>query len=474
MKRKVRTYAKAYDCSEIFLDKFINSDSKISFNVHTNLSADLLGCDPIKLQDEKFVTSTILSSILQGRMKLLDLRIKKFEGGGRGITAVALISDSHIIVNTFPETTSLFLDVYACTGAPINVLYEFIRRFQPKKVDFVVLPRTVKDETMQSRVILGEEDVKDEKLKEWMKKRELIPLINTSEQFITLANFIGFVFGDGHLHKDLNYVGLWQKNRYVLEVMKEKLEKIGVKATIRPRISKAGKKVFELSVNDKNFCKLLFLLGAPKGSKVKQKLKLPWWLKEDEYPIVGAFLSSFLLSELSKPKSKYMKTRSTLTPYITFTLMSDEENKVEMKKFLKGVKKLLKSFYVTSNDIKIRKIGDKLRFELEIKASKENLMRLQALISLTKIFPMGIFTPALSLNKMPPLYNKNSKFYKIIDYLLEHRSSYSRKLFKEINISRQNGYKWIKALNHSNIIKRKREGRKVIIRLNLRSMEKDS
>ena len=467
MKRKNITAAYS-EPKEFWLDRFLLSNSKISFNSHLTLNAQFLGCDPKKLQDEKFITSTILSSIVQGRMRLIDFLIKKFEGGGQGITAVALIADSHIIVNTFPETTSLILDVYACTGAPINVMYEFVRRFNPKKFDFLILPRIIRDENIPSRVVLDEKDINDSKLRKWMKERGLLPLINTSEEFLILANFIGFVFGDGHLHKNLNYASLWQKNKYVLELMKEKLAKIKVRGEIKINKSKAGKEVFELQVNDRNFCKLLFLLGTPKGSKIEHKLKLPWWLDKKEPPIVGAFLSSLLFSELSKPKSKYTKVRGTVIPYITFTMVTKKENKNDMKKFLEGIKELLKCFSITSSKISVRKEDDKLKFILRINASKNNLMRIQSLISLTKIFPIGVFGP-INFKEAPPLYKKNSGFYKIIDYLLKNKTTYGLKMFKDLGISQQKGYKWLKILNHSNIIKREKRGRKELIALNVRT-----
>jgi predicted transcriptional regulator len=86
---------------------------------------------------------------------------------------------------------------------------------------------------------------------------------------------------------------------------------------------------------------------------------------------------------------------------------------------------------------------------------------------LTKIFPIGIFDVHLPLVPSTPLYNKKSAFYKIIDYLIKHKESYGMKMFRKINISQQNGYKWIHLLNHSGIIKRKKRGNKVIIGLNI-------
>ncbi len=465
MKLKARN-SKKLELIRNSLEETLNSEQKISFSPHLTLYAHLTGCDPKKLQDEKFITSTLLASIVQGRMRLVSLSVLKFKGGGEGVTAIGVISESHIVVNTYPETTSLTLDVYACSGYPINVMYEFLRRFKPKDVEFVILPRSIKDESVQSRVILGEGDIKDKNLRRWMEKRNLLPLINTSEEFLILANLVGFVFGNGYLHKNLNHVTIWQKNRHVLWMMKKKLERIGIKAKIKPKINKAGKEVFELYVNDKNLCKLLFLLGAPKGSKIKQKLRLPKWIRKDELPICGVFLSSFLFSKFSKSKGGCIE-KGTPIPYITLTLSTKSENEEEMERFVREVKEILEEFYIKVNKIRREKYEDCVRFVLQIRASKNNLMRLQALVSLTKIFPLNIFNPSFNLSQTPPLYAKNSGFYKIIDYLLKHKASYSKEIICKTKISPQNGYKWLKLLNHHNIIKRERKGRKIFVKLNM-------
>lgn len=465
MKLKARN-SKKLELIRNSLEETLNSEQKISFSPHLTLYAHLTGCDPKKLQDEKLITSTLLTSIIQGRMRLVNLSVLKFRGGGEGVTAIGVISESHIVVNTYPETTSLTLDVYACSGYPINVMYEFLRRFKPKDVEFVILPRGIKDENVQSRVVLGEEDIKDEKLRRWMKKRNLLPLINTSEEFLILANLIGFVFGDGHLHEDLNCVAIWQKNRHVLWMMKKKLERIGVNANIKPRVSKSGEKVFELYISDKNLCKLLFLLGTPKGSKTKQKISLPEWVKKDSLPICAAFLSSFLFSELSKPKSRYI-SKGTIIPYITFTLSTKPENEKNMEKFIKEFRKVLEKFYIKVNKIRKERYGKGVKFILQIKGSKNNLMRLQALVSLTKIFPLNMFNPSFKLSQIPALYPENSEFYKIIDYLLECGVSCREEIISKTKISSQNGYKWLKLLNHHNIISKERRGRKVFVRLNI-------
>ena len=51
-------------------------------------------------------------AVIEGKMTLLNLITHKFEP--QGITAVALLSESHISIHTWPEDSSCAVDVYTC------------------------------------------------------------------------------------------------------------------------------------------------------------------------------------------------------------------------------------------------------------------------------------------------------------------------------------------------------------------------
>ena len=51
-------------------------------------------------------------AVIEGKMTLLNLITHKFEP--QGITAVALLSESHISIHTWPEDGSCAVDVYTC------------------------------------------------------------------------------------------------------------------------------------------------------------------------------------------------------------------------------------------------------------------------------------------------------------------------------------------------------------------------
>jgi S-adenosylmethionine decarboxylase len=73
---------------------------------------NLYQCNSSKLDDEKFLVSMLERSVQLGEMTLLNLITHKFDP--QGITAVALLSESHISIHTWPEDSSCAVDVYTC------------------------------------------------------------------------------------------------------------------------------------------------------------------------------------------------------------------------------------------------------------------------------------------------------------------------------------------------------------------------
>lgn len=73
---------------------------------------NLYQCDVDKLNNEKFLVEMFEAAVVAGQMTLLNLITHKFEP--QGITAVALLSESHISIHTWPEDASCAVDVYTC------------------------------------------------------------------------------------------------------------------------------------------------------------------------------------------------------------------------------------------------------------------------------------------------------------------------------------------------------------------------
>ena len=95
-------------------------DSKSEYSFIDDASAqigkhcilELYGCDQIKLNDEAFLRTTITSAAKFAGATLLNLITHHFEP--QGVTALALLAESHISIHTWPETKYAAIDVFTC------------------------------------------------------------------------------------------------------------------------------------------------------------------------------------------------------------------------------------------------------------------------------------------------------------------------------------------------------------------------
>jgi len=73
---------------------------------------DAYRCNPIHLDDEIFVKNAIEKAVIRSGATLLQLIAHKFQP--QGVTALALLSESHIALHTWPELSYVAVDVFTC------------------------------------------------------------------------------------------------------------------------------------------------------------------------------------------------------------------------------------------------------------------------------------------------------------------------------------------------------------------------
>ena len=75
------------------------------------------------LDDEEFLKEQIIEALNKTSLTLLNISSHKFEP--QGVTIVALLSESHISIHTWPENGSAALDVFTCgdTNPEIAMLH---------------------------------------------------------------------------------------------------------------------------------------------------------------------------------------------------------------------------------------------------------------------------------------------------------------------------------------------------------------
>ena len=100
---------------EIYKNKKIlcslSNDQELS-NQGKHLLLDLYRCDFDKLNDESFLRCTLNKAAKLAKATVLNLISNKFEP--QGVTAIALLAESHISIHTWPESNYSAVDIFTC------------------------------------------------------------------------------------------------------------------------------------------------------------------------------------------------------------------------------------------------------------------------------------------------------------------------------------------------------------------------
>ena len=92
------------------LNSFSNDEKLIHQSKHFLL--ELYRCDYEKLNDESFLRCTLNKAAKLANATVLNLISNKFEP--QGVTAIALLAESHISIHTWPESNYSAVDIFTC------------------------------------------------------------------------------------------------------------------------------------------------------------------------------------------------------------------------------------------------------------------------------------------------------------------------------------------------------------------------
>ncbi len=92
------------------LHSFTNDEKLIHQSKH--LLLELYRCDYEKLNDESFLRCTLNRAAKLAKATVLNLISNKFEP--QGVTAIALLAESHISIHTWPESNYSAVDIFTC------------------------------------------------------------------------------------------------------------------------------------------------------------------------------------------------------------------------------------------------------------------------------------------------------------------------------------------------------------------------
>ena len=95
------------------------------------------GCDSAKLDNEQYVVDTLQEAVHVVNATLLKISSHKFEP--HGVTAVALLSESHISIHSWPELNKAACDIFTCGQhtTPEKGIEFFQNKFSAAKVSDV-------------------------------------------------------------------------------------------------------------------------------------------------------------------------------------------------------------------------------------------------------------------------------------------------------------------------------------------------
>ena len=88
-----------------------SNDQKLS-DQSKPLLLELYKCDYQKLNDESFLRCTLNRAAKLAKATVLNLISNKFEP--QGVTAIALLAESHISIHTWPESNYSAVDIFTC------------------------------------------------------------------------------------------------------------------------------------------------------------------------------------------------------------------------------------------------------------------------------------------------------------------------------------------------------------------------
>ena len=91
--------------------KVLNPEKQLLFK-SKHLLLELYRCDYEKLNDESFLRCALNNSAKLANAKVLNLISNKFEP--QGVTAIALLAESHLSIHTWPELNYSAIDIFTC------------------------------------------------------------------------------------------------------------------------------------------------------------------------------------------------------------------------------------------------------------------------------------------------------------------------------------------------------------------------
>ncbi|MCW5936512.1 MAG: adenosylmethionine decarboxylase [Fimbriimonadaceae bacterium] len=112
----------------------------------SHLLVELFGCDPETLKTESVVGEAMRSAAVESKATVVEQSFHEFKPWG--VSGAVIIQESHYTIHTWPEHGYAAVDLFYCGGTVhVDQAVEVLRkRFQPKRIKFLVVRRGVQSE----------------------------------------------------------------------------------------------------------------------------------------------------------------------------------------------------------------------------------------------------------------------------------------------------------------------------------------
>ncbi len=129
---------------------YIPQDPQVPVGTHCML--ELYGCPAELLNDIEFIKQTLADAAEIAKSTLLERISHQFHP--QGVTALALLAESHISIHTWPENGYIAADVFTCGEhtTPVEACEFIARAFKSSKHLLMKLPRGKFSPTVQPHI----------------------------------------------------------------------------------------------------------------------------------------------------------------------------------------------------------------------------------------------------------------------------------------------------------------------------------
>lgn len=101
---------------------------------------NLYGCSSVLLNDEHFLIDLIENAAVASGATVLKTVSHKFDP--QGVTAICMLSESHISIHTYPELGKCYADIYTCGSANPKIGCDIlIQQLKPQSYDLKFIGR---------------------------------------------------------------------------------------------------------------------------------------------------------------------------------------------------------------------------------------------------------------------------------------------------------------------------------------------